>query len=289
MANPPRGTLIAMPDFSEVRQSFTLVDNRGRTMRFPNRHDYLDFLVSKGLIEHRQEFVDVPELVKAVYLDWLRRAQIGCVFAQLLGRHTNRKGMRTEVIGGSHNARQISDLAEEIDSAVQDAVDKPNAEAISILLPTLLDAEDLVRLILALSVLPKWIIEREWQWRGTLTVVGLRREIDDKVLAETLGLGPFPFLPPTRQGPITSLEIRTKPLRSIWSKLQRRRTRRAAHLAQIPTADFLTPKEHRVRFNQWTPALKKRILGGNPDERAKASVTFAVPAAIWSALRSHRS
>ena len=160
------------------------------------------------------------------------------------------------------------------------------SRVLAFFIPYVLTPETLVDLVLALSELPLWTIDREWAWRRTLILVGLRVRIDERVLAETLGLGPFQFLPPTRQCPITSLEIRTKPQKAIRHKF--RSGIKLAHLDKLPTDEFLTARQFQVRFKKLTPLLKSRILGGFEDQRAKAKVTFAVPAAIWNTLKSLR-
>ena len=270
-------------DFSEVETSIVFFDEHGRRMAFPSRPNYLDFLEHKRLISKESDFIDRPDLVEQVYLDWLRRGQVGCIFAQLFGRPRNRVGLRTAMLCDSPGSQQeFRDLAQQINDLVHEAVIDPNIEATSILLPTILTAEDLVELLLALSSLPEWQIEFERPWR-TLINVGLRVLINSKVWAEVLGLSPMPLLPPTRQSPITSLEIRTKERGSIWSKINPKT--RAAHLAQLPTGHFLTSRQHQVRFRPLTPRLRLRVLGGSDDQRAKAGVTFAVPAAIWNALK----
>lgn len=259
-------------------------------MRLPNRNDYIYFLIHRGFITSEKDFQENPGFIKAVYLHWLRRGQVGCVFAQLLGRSDNRSQIRTLILSDSSDTFQEADeLAKKINTAVQDAATNPKVEAISVLLPKVLDIEELIFLLLKLSSIPGWKIEREWSWRKTLVLIGLRVEIADKVWAEILGLGPFiTCLPPTRQGPITSLEIRTKPEKAPFSKIQLKKAQ-AAHLAQVPTEEFLSPKKFRPLFNEYTPWLKRRMLSGNEDKRAKASVTFAVPAALWNGLKSQLS
>ncbi|MCH7602821.1 MAG: MFS transporter [Planctomycetes bacterium] len=114
---------------------------------------------------------------------------------------------------------------------VQDAVANPKVEAASVLLPKVLDLESIILLLLKFRSLPGWKIEREWSWRKTLVLIGLRAKIADKVWAEILGLGPFAScLPPTRQGPVTSLGIRTKPEKAPFSNIQLKKAQ-AAHLA----------------------------------------------------------
>ena len=271
-------------DFSGVKTGVVFSDERQRLMRFPSRQDYLEFLVAERLITRESDFSNRSDLVQGVYLDWLRRGQVGCIFAQLLGRARNRVGLRTVVVPDcSRTQAQVRDLADAIDQLIKGAAEDREIEAITILLPAIVSPEDLVKLLLALSRLVGWKIEIEREWR-TLTIVGLRTVIGPRVWTEILGLGPMAFLPPTRQSPVTSLEVRTKDKGSIWSRITR--TMRAAHLAYLPTDRFLTPQQHRTRFKTLTPALKKRILGGNEDERAKARVTFAVPSAMWNTMKS---
>ena len=273
-------------DFSEIGRTNQLVDERGRLMRFPRRNDYVQFLTRQGLIADEREFINRTDLIVQVYSDWLRRGQVGCVFAQLLARPINREGMRTLALQQSSSLGDLSSLAKRIDAAASDAVADPNLEAISILLPTILTYESLVTLILELSVLPQWHIERSPLWRKTMVLVGLRFHMQDTVWAEILGMGPFDLFPPTRQSPITSLEIRTKPKGAIINKSNPEMRR--ANLDRIPSDRFLSREEHRIRFSKWTPWLRLRMLAGIGDGRAKARVTFAVPAAMWEGLKSQR-
>ncbi len=272
-------------DFSEVRKSTVWEDERGREKRFPSRQDYLELLTNKGLISKEEDLLGHSNLCELIYLDWLRRGQVGCVFAQLFGRPKNRSLMRTLILCDPINSSSgTRDLVFQINEAVGDSVRNPKIEAISILLPRVLSAEDIARISLGLARLPGWKIEREKPWRQTLTIIRLRVQIADTVWAEVLGLGPFPFLPPTRQSPVTSLEIRTKTKRAIRNKLHP--NLRASHLAQIPTEHFLPPHKFGPLFNHYTPWLKRRILGDSDDQRAKAGVTFSVPSAIWHVLKN---
>lgn len=270
-------------DFSKIGKSHQLVDDRGRLKRFPSRHDYVNSLIDQGLATDDADFQRQQDLVKAVYLDWLKRGQVGCVFAQLFGRLRNRKGLRTEVIL-TIREQSPGEIASEIEALVNDSLGSAGIDAISVLLPGIRDVEVLTHLLVSLSALEKWELELETPWRNTMVMVGLRRYFSEDIWAEILGLGPFQFLPPTRQSPITSLELRTSPERALKSKTNR--SMRAVHLAQLLTDDFLTPDQHGVRFKKWTPGWKARILGGARDYRAKAKVTFTLPAAIWNAFRT---
>jgi hypothetical protein len=171
-----------------VSRSNILIDEKRRKMLFPTRQDYIDLLVREGLINNEKEFIDRPEFIEAVYLDWLRRGQVGCIFAQLLSRRNNRKHIRTCVLNGPIDRDNVEKLAKDIDRAVEEAVADSDAEALTVLLPSLLDIVDLVSLVLTLSKFPQWVVEREQSWRGTTTLIGLRRQIAEGVWAEILVL-----------------------------------------------------------------------------------------------------
>ncbi len=253
-------------------------------MRFPSRRDYIRQLQAHGLIIDEPGFEFDDCLVEAVYLDWLRRPQVGCVFAQLLARPRNRTGLRTVVARGDSGHGYADELALQIDGLVHEAVSDDSHEALSVLLPEVLDMQKLALLIWELGNLPRWVIEGEHRWRDTTVLIGLRVEIAAQIFAETLGMGPFSIFPPTRQCPVTTLEIRTKTLRA--KKSHTSRTHRAAHLADIPVRHILTAAQIGLRFSTYTPWLRKRILQGQEDMRAKAGVTYSIPAAIWSSVKA---
>ena len=261
-----------------------LADERGRTMRFPARLDYVRQLKKHGLLVDEAAFVDDDSLTEAVYLDWLRRPQVGCVFAQLLARPINRTGMRTVVARGYSGVGDPSELAVQIAQLAEESVQEPSCEALSVLMPQVLDDMTLTQLVWELGTQPGWRIELEHPWRGTLVIVGMRVEIAEDVVAETLGMGPFEIFPPTRQCPITTLEIRTKRKRAKKSHLSR--THLAGHLADIPTDHMLTGAAHGVLRSIFTPWLRCRILGNQEDARAKAGVTYSLPEPIWRSLKS---
>ena len=261
-----------------------LHDERGRGMAFPTRQDYVGQLQKNGLIVNEADFVNDDGLTEAVYLDWLRRPQVGCIFAQLLARPSYRTGIRTAVARGCSGTGDPKELAIQIDSLIKESVADDSSEALSVLLPQVLDIEVLTRLVWELGKKPGWMIERESRWRDTLVLIGLRVEIAPGIVAETLGLGPFLYFPTTRQCPITTLEIRTKTKRAKKSRLSK--THLAAHLADISTEHILTPRQFRALFTELTPRLKKRILENKSDLRAKAGVTYSLPIAIWNSLKA---
>ncbi len=259
-------------------------DERGRTMRFPSRHDYVQQLEEYGIITDEAGLVADDRLTEAVYLDWLRRPQVGCVFAQLLARPVYRTQVRTVVARGDSKLGEPSELATQVARFAADSVKEPSDEALSVLLPEILDIEGLAKFVWELSKKPGWTIEREHLWRRRLVLIGLRVEIETGVVAETLGMGPFEIFPATRRCPVTTLEIRTKVKRAKKSKVSKEHL--AAHLADIPVDHILTNTQFRDRVKRFTPWLKRRILGKRRDMRAKARVTYSVPVAIWSSLKA---
>ena len=264
-----------------------LQDERGRAMSFPGRRDYLRQLQEHGLVTDETAFIADDVLTEAVYLDWLNRPQVGCVFAQLLARPRNRSGMRTVVARGSSGEGDPSELAEQIAQLATESAKDPSTEALSVLMPQIVSLETLAQLVWELGTQPGWAVELEQTWRKATVRIGLRVEIAPDIFAEALGMGPFEIFPPTRKCPMTTLEIRTKRIRAKRS--QRSEKYLAAHLADIPTKRFLTPSKHGSLFKDFTPWLRKRILGGQEDMRAKAGVTYSIPAAIWRSLKEKGS
>ena len=271
----------------ETPSGLHLRDEHDRAMAFPTRKEYLQQLKDHGLVASEDEFVANDQLTEAVYLDWLLRPQVGCVFAQLLARPIHRTGMRTVVARGSSGLGKPRELAVEIAGLVREATEDPSTESLSVLLPQVLDDHSLASLIWELEHQPGWRIDLERLWRKRLVLVGLRVLIAPKVYAETLGMGPFLTFPTTRQSPVTSLEIRTKPLRARKSKFSRGDL--ATHLAALPVDHFLTTARRTKLSNRFTPWLRKRVLGFKVDQRAKAAVTYSIQAAIWAELKRQGS
>ena len=172
-------------------KGLALQDERGRKMGFPTRQDYIDQMKAHGLIGSEADFVADDRLTEAVYLDWLLRPQVGCVFAQVLARPVNRTGVRTVVARGASGGGAPKELAIQIASLVDECVQDASTEALSVLMPQVLDPENLTDLVWALGHQPRWTIEQERLWRKRLVLVGLRAEIADNVVAETLGMGPL--------------------------------------------------------------------------------------------------
>ena len=170
-------------------------------MGFPMRQDYIRQMQEHGLVSDEAGFVADDRLTEAVYLDWLFRPQVGCVFAQLLARPVYRTGVKTVVARGSSGLGESRELAVQIAHLVGESVEDASTEALSVLLPQVLGVERLTRFVWELGHQPGWTIELEHPWRKTTVIIGLRVEIGTGVVAETLGMGPFDIFPTTRSLP----------------------------------------------------------------------------------------
>ena len=107
------------PNLSEVNRSLVLTDERGRKMSFPTRKDYVNKLSRDRVITGESDFINRPDLNQAVYLDWLRREQVGCVFAQIFGRKRYRGALDIEVLPGRED---LDVLSTQIDAVAQRSI-----------------------------------------------------------------------------------------------------------------------------------------------------------------------
>lgn len=113
------------------------------------------------------------------------------------------------------------------------------------------------------------------------TAIGIRLALADNVASWVMGFGPYPFLPNTRQAPLTEFVIRTKVKpEAIFHRLNQ--DRRAAHLADTPLHFGDSVAE---QLWQSTYAKARTILGGEPNRLSAAKTTFALPTALW--ISSH--
>lgn len=191
--------------------------------------------------------------------DWHRQGGNGCVFARLAARRGEAAGWRSRVAG---------DLAQDLAEALHD----PDCQVFSLLFPGVTTPTALVELCRHPALLLQHT-ERV----GPLTAVSLRVKVDEEVLAWVMGFGPFPFLPATRQAPVTELVLRTKP-KSGWLYAKHSHDRDAAHVADIPLA---LPEACWDPLWDATHAATRQVLKGEPDVLSAARTTFTVPSELW--------
>ena len=236
---------------------------------------YEDHLRANGILAGDETLSNRPELAATVYQDWQRRDKVACVFARLMALYPSAYDVVWDVISTPVSADNAELVAQEIVDLVEPT--KAQEEAVVVLLPTLDQPEVLVAVCKGLGKCKGWNVRAPFNPSDKLERVYVRvtTDVGPNVEAEVLGVGPFAFLPITRQSPITALHVRTKTERA---KRRAHNTPDKAHLADI---DW--PEGRGRRFNQfWEKTSQRRaeVLGGD-DSAARARVTFAVPRNLW--------
>ena len=252
------------------------------TTNVPTRVDYIEAVLEAGELAVEDQFPLNRELVIDVHRDWLKRRQVGCVYAQTLNSDPEKYGMAAVIVPDGNDMRvaQVAELIAEETSSVENA----NSEALSILLPGLTDLATFCRLVRALAE------ENDWQLREVtehvdpatsvvFALVGIDFVLKGSVPSAVLGIGPFEEFPLTRRGPVASLELRLKPKDAKRAK-KRPGMPLTSHLAQVPYPEPGRIAREEDSMWQQTESLRLAVLGRN-DERAKAEVTLAVPRNIW--------
>ncbi len=241
--------------------------------------DYINHCIeTKGLAD-QQELRKFPALAEEIYVDWLRKPQVACVFARFMAKDNEQFGIRREVVSACPSEIGEEAYAELITDRTTESIMSPKVEGLSLLLPSITESEQLGSLVRQLFSRAEWSGSAKLNPsdRQERVYIQLKRKLDDETAAEVLGLGPFSFLPLTRQSPVTALEIRTKPDGASGGKGPF--STRLSHLA-----DILIPKIADKKFREfWIATSDQRlaVLGGD-DSAAKAKVTFAIPSAFWN-------
>lgn len=243
---------------------------------FPDRFDYEQYFLSKGIIQTPAELWEHDELVSSVHQHWHTKGQNGCVFARALATHPEKYGWQVQVVNLPASEIGEAETINRIDSCLEDAIQFPNCGLISFLFPQVVTAEHLADLLQGLLKSANILLDRTTQINEFVTLA-LRIPINEEVLSWPLGFGPFSFLPNTRQSPVTELAIRTKPKpEALFEKLTP--DRQAAHLADVPLQ-----ASGEVYHTFWDATQKRTltILNGSNREFAKARVTFTLPQSVW--------
>jgi hypothetical protein len=272
----------AAPDFAGIHKSLVLPGRNDREQTYPTRSDYLDHLVREGYARDEADFAARPSLVVAVHQHWHALAQQGCRFAAFLSTRPVEHGWGRVVVPGEPG--WDDELWGQISRVVATAIRSPAVQALSLIFPGVTSEEQLVRTLLELEGRLDWRLlplpEPEGGWRAPVPVVGLalRVPLNRTVFSWPVGLGPFEFLPFTRRSPLTEVALVTKPRRNPPRSARIKGAPDAAHLADMPVN-----VEDAVFEKLWvnTERHKEFVLGDGGDPRAKAKVTFAVPARLW--------
>lgn len=256
-------------------------------LAFPQRSDYLQYLIERRIIASEDALDAHPEVVLDVHRHWHIRGQHGCRFAQMLSNNPAGHRWGRVVIPGADPAKWSrgvwSDIARHVESAIANAEE----QALSLLFPSLTSETALVELLVQLKERLRWqavLIDRLTASDGaSLLRIGLRVPLADDITAWPIGFGPFPHLALTRRSPLAEIAFMVKP-KTYPGRPNITQDPNAAHLAdmQIPviTDDVWT--------KVWasTQSAKAERLADPGDPAAKAKVTFVVPEELWNARSS---
>lgn len=244
---------------------------------FPNRLDYEQYFLHKRIIQTPAELWERDELVISVQQHWHTKGQNGCVFARALATQPEKYGWQMQVINLPASEIGEAKTISLIDSCLEEAIQLPSCGIISFLFPQIVTAEQLADSLYGLLKSTNILLDHTTQINEFVTLA-LRIPINENdVLSWPLGFGPFPFLPNTRQAPVTELAIRTKPKpEDLFEKLTP--DRQAAHLADVPLQASL-----KVYHTFWDATQQRThsLLNGSNREFAKARVTFTLPQSVW--------
>jgi len=267
-------------DFTGIARS-TEISDGNRVLRFPTLSDYVAFVISKQLIAQQSELYEHSDLVLDIQKHWHSQGQTACKFAQILARSDQREWHHRIINGSFGNA--TGKRAEEVVSAVEETLHSSDVEALSIVLPRLTSPTDLTELLRRLDDLPGWRVQTTASMGlggiGYVDVavrVALSKFVDSWVL----GLGPFNFLPRTRQSPFTELMVRTKPQKAPYTRSDLRADPTAAHLADLPVD--VTPHTFRSLWSV-SKRLRETMMRNDVAPAARARVTFSIPLVYWQA------
>lgn len=247
--------------------------------RFSTRSDYEMHLTRVRWVTAPEKLWIDAELVAAVQRDWHTQGQTGCLFARHLARTLPDQAWPSAVI--SH----VRGAGPDLDAAVAAAIASPDAQLLSVLFPSVDDADALVELLEELARNARLLCASAPYEHDGMTVFRLRARVGDHgVLAWILAFGPFDFLPATRRGPVLELAIRVKPKpERIFRRLDQ--DRRIAHLADAPMA---MGDEAAERTWHATYRAAHDVLGRPTDLLTTAEATLILPSAVGAELHPFR-
>ncbi|MBS0221806.1 MAG: hypothetical protein JSR91_13800 [Proteobacteria bacterium] len=194
-----------------------------------------------------------------------------------------RYGQRVELLSSTGAPAEVAKaIAAYIDSMLVD----PQTQAAAIVMPDLTTLEKTAEVFLALASEPKWNVQRslvQIDAANSVVAFNISREIPfgaGTCPSEGLVLGPFEDFPATRRAPVTAFEMFVgEPLANDPGS---GKPSIKAHLAHM-RMEFPTAKTFDVL---WQATIKGRLasLGNVNDVRAKAKISFVIPANLAKAI-----
>ncbi len=247
-------------------------------LKFPVREDYVTHFLENGLVKDEDEIWSNENYVNVIHRHWHGQGRNGCIFALLAARRADELGWKNYIVTEDIDAIEAGDLTTIVERQIQEAIDNPNCEILSLLFSRVITDEQLVRLIVYLLSLNNIFLEDEHVINDYITL-SVRVPIQSRnILSWVMAFGPFSYFPQTRQSAITEVAIRVKPKPEIQFK-RLSKDYDAAHLADLPV-DY----KDEVMEQTWENTLKRTriILGGEPDHFSAAKTTFTLPNKLWT-------
>lgn len=177
------------------------------------------------------------------------------------------------------------ELAKEIEDAIRGWVADPKVDAACVILSKPIEIDELVQVALRLQDTHSWGLATgkipSGNFPDELVSIALTRSIpygDSTIPSEVLVLGPFAYFPKTRRTDCVAFEIFVG-TPGVDPKTGQAPTR--ANLAHV-RLPFAT--QHAFE-SAWKQSVEGRLasLGNKDDPRAKAKVSFVIPATVAAA------
>lgn len=248
------------------------------TMSFSCPDDYRRLLCSVLELESPAALGRYPALVAQVQSDWHRQGQNGCLFAKVLNSARPTYGWDTIVVPEG----PVEQAARRVEEHTRVGIAAEGTRIVSLIFPWLTADEELAALLRGLARIPGWSVSLMGPGEDPVMLAVRVALQEGEVDSWVLGFGPFTFLPRTRRAPFTELVVPVKPKVAGQHRMDDDMTR--SHLADVPVPALLDPKFEGLVAS--TGAHRLFVLGGTEDARAKAKVTYAIPAAAWEATGS---
>jgi hypothetical protein len=239
----------------------------GKVRNFPNRQDFEELYEDLG-----SRIDECPEILPDVILDWVRRGQTGCRFAQILAHKADAAGWHSATFLKRLDPGSIGELVGLFLSGTAG-----HAEAVQLIFPYIKTPEELAQLVNDLCASDSWYWEEGEESDLDGIPVSLRWRLPLKrAVSWVLGFAPFDFMPVTRRAPFVALQMRVGEQKRTPEQFLDDGTS-VVHLADLD--DMLGNREvARQRLNDETRAAKSNILNGELVSAARARITFIIPA-----------
>jgi hypothetical protein len=204
-------------------------------------------------------------------LEFYRKGGAGCLFAAHAASDPKKFDWRLTI---SHvDAAQITAIA-------QEAIYEPHISTQSIIFPTVVQAEDLLKLLSVLSEALPFSLGMQEQFKRMMCL-GFRVKVGDEQ-SWVAGFGNFRFLPKTRQAVFTEVVFRSKS-RPKYDHVMKEAPPGTIHVADMDMKGMSENKFKSLWYGSFDRTEK--LLGHKPDLRSAAKTTYAVPVRLWRQSR----